>query len=467
MKASLVSFLIFFISFSFSSAQTNTFEKIIDTLGCELAACIQQTFDGGYVFCGKSSFGGNDAIIVKLDSMGTIEWAKVYSGPGIEAASYIEQTPDSGFMVNALYDGGLSWLLRLDPDGDTLWTKTYSVGTGATYVNLGNSMASLNNSIYGLTGYLSPQPVNYAYLISAMSNGFQLSNKIYNTSIYSTGSYAIEKTFSGGFIISAWYGTSLLSQDFYLLLTDALGDTIWTRTYDYSQGDIGKDIKQTSDSGFIIAGVTWNNLTFNYNIYLIKTDADGDTLWTKLYSNPNEQGIYSIANANDGGFIIVGVSPNGTLNPDVYLIKTDQKGDTIWTKFYGGPSSDQGFFVMPTIDNGYIIGGTGCINNKCGAYIIKTDSLGVVHSGTGIAELNNPFEFSVFPNPSSGGISFRCRGLPPSGAQLHVINITGQTVYSQKIFNGTHHQELSLPSGIYVVLLTFNHKKIPLRIIIY
>jgi len=111
-------------------------------LACASAHCVQETFDGGYVFCGKSDLGGNDVIIVKLDSIGTIEWARVYGGPSIEAASYIEQTPDSGYIVNALYDGGglnaKSWLLRLDVNGDTLWTQTLSAGFGSTIVNNAN-----------------------------------------------------------------------------------------------------------------------------------------------------------------------------------------------------------------------------------------------------------------------------------------------------------------------------------------
>lgn len=87
-------------------AQQITFEKIIDTLGCVSANCIQETFDGGYVFGGTTSLGGNDVIIVKLDSAGTIDWVKIYSGPSMEGATYIEQTPDSGYMVNAIYDVG-------------------------------------------------------------------------------------------------------------------------------------------------------------------------------------------------------------------------------------------------------------------------------------------------------------------------------------------------------------------------
>ncbi|HQO87756.1 MAG TPA: hypothetical protein PKX84_08895, partial [Bacteroidia bacterium] len=153
--------VIFVFLFSNAAKAQNTFEKVVDTLGSGGANCIMQTFDGGYIYCGVCSLNGNDAIIVKLDSIGTIEWVKRYSGPGIESADYIEQLPDSGYIVNAIYDGGLyskSWLLRLDVNGDSLWTRVFSAGIGATNVYLGNSMAVLNNAIYGLTGYFTPIP---------------------------------------------------------------------------------------------------------------------------------------------------------------------------------------------------------------------------------------------------------------------------------------------------------------------
>ena len=97
-------FFILFLCFCSPAWAQNTFEKVIDTLGCVVANCIQETFDGGYVFCGMSSNNGNDAMVVKLDSIGTIEWAKTYFGAGQEAAIYLEQTPDSGYIVNAVYN---------------------------------------------------------------------------------------------------------------------------------------------------------------------------------------------------------------------------------------------------------------------------------------------------------------------------------------------------------------------------
>jgi hypothetical protein len=448
-------------------AQQNTFEKIIDTLGCVFASCIQETFDGGYVFGGTSNYGGNDVIIVKLDSIGTVEWAKIYSGPSIEGATYIEQMPDSGYMVNALYDGGSlnakSWLLRLDANGDTLFTRTFSAGTGtgSTLVSAANSMASINNAIYGMTGYFRPNPVTYLspFFIASIANGVQFANKIYSTStIYGAESRAINKTFDNGFIMAGGIGTSFSGGDVYLIRINAYGDTLWTRTYDHSQVDAGQAVQQTADSGFIVAGYTYNLNAAHENIFLIKTDINGDTLWTKEMYNTVSNNPNSIQQTTDGGYIICGIKP--TSFASFYVLKTDAYGDTIWTKQFGDSLYiNWGLNGRQTKDGGYIVSGIGAIGNRNGAYIIKLDSLGNVFTGLPAPEVNNPFDFSVYPNPSSGQFNVRAKGLPGGSAWLEVYNITNQCIYFCEIKNNVpEHLDFSkTANGLYMVMLKTNN----------
>jgi hypothetical protein len=471
--------LLFTFCIYFSVSAQNTFEKIIDTLGTASAACIQETFDGGYVFCGVSIYNNNDAVIVKLDSIGTIEWAKLYGGPGMEGAMYIEQTPDSGYMVNAAYDVGLyskAWLMRLDTNGDTLWTKTYSVGNGGTEVVGSHSMASINNFIYAAAGYFTPQfPAPLApYLIITYSNGSVLASKIYSFSPYGSAGQAICKSYdNNGFAITGQHGVAPLNTDINLIRTDVVGDTLWTRTYDYSYAEQAFAIAPTTDSGFIIAGITWNSTEFKYNIYLIKTDIVGDTLWTKMYYSSESQVPTSIQQTDDGGFIILGnapngFAPNGAPNADLYLIKTDAFGDTLWTRFYGNIANDYGRFVRQTKDGGYIIGGGGGVLGAAGAYIIKTDSMGNVSSGTGMAEINNPFVFNVYPNPAKELLNVQLKGLNKSVSQIELYNTNSQLVFSSKVKNNSTHQiDISrLPDGLYAIILRLNNQIFAKKIII-
>ena len=119
------------------------------------------------------------------------------------------------------------------------------------------------------------------------------------------------------------------------------GDTIWSKSY--GEEGTGYSVQQTTDSGYIIAGHTYSFLTEN-DVCLIKTDVDGDTLWTKSFgeTQKDEYG-YSVQQTSDSGYIIAGYTYSfGRGNSDVYLIKTDPVGDTLWTKTFGGSDDDGG-----------------------------------------------------------------------------------------------------------------------------
>lgn len=136
-------------------------------------------------------------------------------------------------------------------------------------------------------------------------------------------------------------------------------DTLWTKTYGGAEWEIGFSVQQTNDGGYIIAGQTNSFGAGGNDVYLIKTDSEGDTIWTRVYGSPGNEIAYSVQQTLDGGFIIAGrTTPSGTNNPDVYLVKTDANGDTLWTRTEGGDDDDEAYAVIQTDDGYYIAVGT-------------------------------------------------------------------------------------------------------------
>jgi len=135
-------------------------------------------------------------------------------------------------------------------------------------------------------------------------------------------------------------------------------DTLWTRTYGGVNVDYGLSVQQTSDGGYIVAGYTRSFGEEGTDVYLIKTDANGDTIWTKTYGGARDDIGYSVQQTCDDGYVITGYTKSfGAGGPDIYLIKTNATGDTVWTKTYGGNRSDVGNSVQQTSDSGYIVAG--------------------------------------------------------------------------------------------------------------
>ena len=105
--------------------------------------------------------------------------------------------------------------------------------------------------------------------------------------------------------------------------------------------DYGYSVRQSSDGGYIITGYTQSFGAGGRDVYLIRTDVFGDPLWTKTYGESNIDYGWTVVQTTDGGFIVGAHTGSfGAGGHDVYLIKTDSNGDTLWTKVYGGRSAD-------------------------------------------------------------------------------------------------------------------------------
>jgi hypothetical protein len=114
---------------------------------------------------------------------------------------------------------------------------------------------------------------------------------------------------------------------------------------------------------------------------VIKTDPDGDTVWTRTFGGTDYDWGYSVGQTSDGGYIISGgASSYGEGKGDILLVKVHPDGSTMWTRTYGGTSAEFGFSVRQTADGGYVIAGS---TSSFGeglhdVYLIKTDENGIV-----------------------------------------------------------------------------------------
>jgi hypothetical protein len=162
--------------------------------------------------------------------------------------------------------------------------------------------------------------------------------------------------------------------DLWILRTDALLDTLWTKTYGGGGEDYGVTIQPAPDSGYIISGTTSSFGSGGKDAWLVRIDEQGDTLWTKTYGGALEDVAYGVNVTSDGGYILSGyINGSGAWTAgDVWLLRTDPQGDTLWTRVYGGTSEEFGWDVYETIDNGFVTAGQGSGN----AWLLRTDSLG-------------------------------------------------------------------------------------------
>jgi hypothetical protein len=193
----------------------------------------------------------------------------------------------------------------------------------------------------------------------------------------------IQGTTDGGYAVFGSIASGAGSSDMWLVKTDAQGDTQWTRVYGSEAPEYCHSGQQTSDGGYILAGSTESFGEGNTDIWLVKTDAVGDTLWTKTYGGTDYDDAESVYQTNDGGYIITGYrdGPDWGHPGYMWLLKTNPEGDTQWTKTWAAAQPDRndfGIHVIQTSDGGYIIGGF--VDFSGATYdaiaVMKTDALG-------------------------------------------------------------------------------------------
>lgn len=189
---------------------------------------------------------------------------------------------------------------------------------------------------------------------------------------------SVQQTADGGYIAAGWTKPNGGSSDVYVIKTDANGDKQWERTYGGAREDLGHSIKQTPDGGYIVAGET--NSYGRNNVYLLKTDPVGDIVWERNYGDPavDSNTGYSVDLTSDGGYIVGGKINPYPENDDCYFVKTNAAGDLLWEKAHGGSDNDLVYSVQQTLDGGYIAAGftQSFGSGSFDAYILKINANG-------------------------------------------------------------------------------------------
>lgn len=231
----------------------------------------------------------------------------------------------------------------------------------------------------------------------------------------------------------------------------AFGDSLWSATFGGSVGDHCYSVIQTADGGFALAGITQSFIygSLGYNIWLVRLNANGDSLWSRAYGvTDHDNEAFSVIENPNGEFILTGYITNYPgYGPDVFcLVKVDANGDSLDSRVYGGANSEQSWNSIPTSDNGYVlvgytksIGIAGCRKG----WILKLDSaIDSVWADTtgvnaafknteiwGVAEaLNGDYVCGGFTNQAGG----------PGGYDFYAVrkNATGDTTRWAKRYGG-------------------------------
>jgi hypothetical protein len=248
----------------------------------------------------------------------------------------------------------------------------------------------------------------------------------------------------------------------YIIKTNPNGDTIWTKTYGRSANlDWGLALDLLPDSGFIVAGWTCPEYGINAEAYLLRLKANGDTVWTRTYGGASDDYARYVQKTPDGGFIVTGFTYSyGAGQCDVWLIKINAGGDTVWTKTIGGSEVDAGATVIPTSDHGYIaVGYSDSFDPNGDIYVIKIAPDMGVFEGTVSKHPKSIYLFEIQPNPIHDKVIVRYALSKKTRIKLSLFDIAGRNVITLSDMDqnpGAHRENYeikNLPQGVYFITI--------------
>lgn len=309
----------------------------------------------------------------------SVMWSRTF-GDGKEMAKSLVETSDKGYVITGetgSFGAGDSdfWLIKVDSNGNMEWNKTYG-GPRRDSVRALIETVDDGFALVGSTNSFGAGSDDF-WIVKTDSEGNLEWNQTYGRpgDQYAT---SIIETSDGGYAIGGAFDQSFDdpfgATDFWLVKIDSNGKMEWNKTFNDSPVNSCSDLVETSDGGYLLVGNTGRYLV-EANILAIKTDENGEMLWKKRYGGRDHTGANSLIKTLDGGYAIA-----GDRSGNFWLIKIDELGNIEWDQTYDNSGAEQAYSLIQTSDGGYALAGviSGVIDDQSfiDSWMVKTDSNG-------------------------------------------------------------------------------------------
>lgn len=309
-------------------------------------------------------------------------WKKIYGGNKDDVGWDVLMTDDGGYFIvgttNLQFEPEMQgdiYLIRTDAAGEVLWEKTY----GGEGYEEGGTIFETNDGelmIAGCTTSFGAGGMD-AYLIKLDQKGNEIWSKTYGGPLDEMA--AARQMADGGYILggnivdpndfvadpsAGGYGGFAGRSNIYLARTDSDGNELWSRAFGGENNVLIASGVQTPDGGFLILATITYFPDSGDDITLLKVDENGDEVWSRTWEEGTTN-AYDLILTSDGNYLIAGsYSPPDDANrskEDFLFIKVDATGNELWTSTFGDPDMiDYGTVLAETLDGDYVAaGGTG------------------------------------------------------------------------------------------------------------
>lgn len=458
----------------------------------DVLTCLQQTKDGGYILGGKSksringdktedSRGSTDFWAVKINANGVKQWDKCYGGREEDEMYALKQTADGGYIFAGTSESGIGgdktqaskgeddyWVIKTDANGIKQWDKDFG-GDEDDYL------------------YSLDQTKDGGYILGGKSNS----------------------GISGDKTEANWDPTNETS-DYWVVKITATGIKQWDKRFGGANVDVLYTLQQTNNLGYILGGFSSSGLSGDKSqagqgtsdFWIVKINDRGKKQWDKRFGGTNREGLFSLRQTSDSGYILGGksfsnISGDKTqqnrditeATPDFWMVKLGcppnaeitAKGNldicTTHSVLLQADSSEgckyqwikDDRIIAGAVQKNYTATEPGAytvvvyINSKCSD---KSKPVTVINS----CKETVP-QISLYPNPSGGNVTIAYRSDISGNVQLRVYEKTGKTMFAktEKAIKGNNTFHLNLTNvtpGIYTLQINDSRKQDEIKFVI-
>lgn len=330
----------------------------------EIYRSVTRTSDGGYFIAGRTmSFGAgsSDGWCLKLDASGNPVWQRVLGAIGDDFFYSAQQTSDGGYVLVGETDANKGsyrdgWVVKLDSAGKTKWKRTF----GSTSNDVFYAVQQTSDGGYIVAGYTGSRGTGFddGWCLKLDASGKPVWQKIYG-GIGTDSLFSVQQTSDGGYVAAGYSeGSAGTSFDAWCIRLDTTGTPLWRYFYGGSGVDSADHVRQTSDDGYVIAGVSDSFGAGQQDGWFAKLDTAGKIVWQKTFGGTGWERFDCVRQTSDGGYILSGYTDSyGSGNGDGWCVKVNSTGKAAWQMTYGGAGIERLYSVLQTPTGGYVAAG--------------------------------------------------------------------------------------------------------------
>ncbi len=308
-------------------------------------------------------------------------WMKTFGGSGDDVGTAIVQLADSGYLIAGLTHsfGGMddTYVIRVDESGNELFQVTFFPGRrGIPYQMELNGIGNIlmGGEITDTFGFNRRDM--YLLKLDTVANIKEF--RTYGSE-HDERYGVFQQTSDSGFIISGMTSnTGNGYDDFYAVKANAIWDTSWTTIIGTTLDEVNGYPFQLKGGGYILVGLTWKPISDSIYTLVVKIKSNGDSCWLRIEQDKIKSQRWAIM-TSDNNIITTGTKLDSLQNQGIYLKKFDQNANLLWEKVYGGSMSEDSRHIWETKEKGFVICGLSTSYGIIGdedLYLVKTDSMG-------------------------------------------------------------------------------------------